>query len=157
MTSVSERPFQGSRKIVVCHHGHQNDAGYAENLFEYCAARGIDYDFLDLRLPEPKGEMRRFLAEGPRVAFLGFNSQIDHSWLESEPFVLAAARHGATVVQWLCDHPSVNWAEFNYPDPSATGFVFHSRYSQAYFERYCCSSAVTAMAGSLGANLRSPA
>ena len=149
--------MSGSRRIVVCHHGHENDVGYTENLFEFFSANGIDHGFLDLRLPEPKAELRRHLADGPGVCFLGFNSQIDHSWLDSEPMVLAAARHGATVLQWICDHPSSRWPEFNYPDPAATRFVFHTPNSQAYFERFCSSAAITAVAGSMGPNWRSRA
>jgi hypothetical protein len=99
--------------------------------------------------------LRRYLSQGHEVALLGFNSQIDHSWLDDEPLPLFANRHGATVMQWFFDHPSVRWPEFNYSDRVTSRFVFHSNYSQLYFDKFCCPGAVTTTAGSIGPNWRS--
>ena len=143
------------RKVIVCHQGHENDVCCTENIFEYLSACGIDHDFLNLRDPHATDELRRGLAGGPDIALLGFNSQIDHAWLEDEPLLLSAARHGVTVAQWIFDHPGGQWPEFNRSDPVTSRFVFHSRYSQAYFARYCCPGALTTTAGSVGPSRRS--
>jgi hypothetical protein len=144
-------------KVIVCHQGHENDTGYTENIFEFLSTHGIDHSFINLRGPDATDELRGCLANGQDVSLLGFNSQIDHAWVEDVPLVVAAARHGVTVVQWILDHPSGRWPEFNYSDPQTSRFLFHSRYSQAYFARHCCPGALTATAGSVGPNRRSRA
>ena len=146
---------QPRRKIVVCHHGHDNDTGYTQNLFEFFSAQGVNHSFLDLRLPETKDELRRDLANGQHMALLGFNSQLDHAWLDDEPLPVVAARHGVVVVQWICDHPGSCWPEFNYSNGTTSRFVFHSPYSEAYFQKFCCPGALTTTAGSMGPNGRS--
>jgi hypothetical protein len=148
----STSPQEGERrKIIVCHNGHEHDVGYTENIFDFLSACGIDHDFIDLRLPRTEDELRD-LAGGRGISLLGFNSQIDHAWVDAEPLLLAAARHNIIVVQWILDHPSGRWPEFNYSNPVNSRFLFHSRYSQAYFERFCCPGALTATAGSIGPN-----
>jgi hypothetical protein len=151
MTSPPER----SRKVVVCHVGHENDACYTQNIFEFFSENGVEHGFIHLRGPHATQELRACLEHGRDISLLGFNSQIDHAWVDDEPLPIIAARHGVTVVQWFFDHPSAHWLEFNYSDPWTSRFLFHSRYSQAYFERYCCSGALTATAGSIGPNRRS--
>jgi len=150
-------PASGTRrqKIIVCHQGHDNDAGYTENIFEFLAGRGIDHAFCLLTKPFTEDELAALQADGRSVALLGFNSQIDHAWVGSEPLVVAAARHGIAVVQWVMDHPSSRWSEFAYSGPATSRFLFHSPYSQAYFEKFCCPGAMTATAGSVGPNWRS--
>jgi hypothetical protein len=142
--------------IIICHRYHENDLSYRENLFEYFANIGIEHDFVELPLrAHSKATLRRYLSQGHRVSLLGFNSQIDHTWLDDEPLPLFAKRHGATVMQWFFDHPSVRWPEFNYSDRVTSRFVFHSSYSQVYFDKFCCPGAVTTTAGSIGPNWRS--
>jgi hypothetical protein len=143
------------QKIIVCHEGHDNDAGYTENIFEFLAARGVDHAFRHLHTaPFTLEELARYQADGG-VALLGFNAQIDHAWIDDEPLILAAARHDVTVLQWMFDHPASRWPEFERSGPATSCFLFHSPYSQAYFERFCCSGAMTATTGSIGPNWRS--
>jgi hypothetical protein len=155
MTASPSPSERGRQKIIVCHEGHDNDAGYTENIFEFLAAGGIDHEFRNLGTPFTMDELARYRADGGGVALLGFNAQIDHAWIETTPLVSAAARHGVTVVQWLLDHPASRWPEFTYSDPATSRFLFHSPYSQAYFEKFCCAGAMTAVAGSVGPNWRS--
>jgi hypothetical protein len=143
------------RKVIVCHQGHENDVCCTENIFEFLSAHGLDCGFLHLCGPHTEAELRDCLAHGRDVALLGFNSQLDHAWVDDEPLLLAAARHGVTVVQWILDHPSSRWPEFNYSNPATSRFLFHSRSSQAYFARYCCPGSTTATAGSVGPSWRS--
>jgi hypothetical protein len=154
---TASSPPAGTRrqKIIVCHRGHDNDAGYTENIFEFLAASGIDHEFRHLGTPLTVDELARYQADGRSVALLGFNAQIDHAWVGQEPLVQAAARHGVTVVQWMLDHPASRWPEFGYSSPATSRFLFHSPYSQAYFEKFCCAGARTATAGSVGPNWRS--
>jgi len=151
----TSHPGEPCRRVIVCHFGHENDACCTENIFEFLAEHGIDHDFIDLGATSATEALRRALAHGPGTALLGFNSQIDHAWVADEPLIIAAGRQGVPVLQWILDHPSVRWPEFNYSDARTSRFLFHSRYSQAYFARYCCTGAVTATAGSVGPNPRS--
>ena len=141
--------------MVVCHFGHENDVICTENIFEFLKARDIAYDFINLSQANVARELRQCLACGPQVSLFGFNSQLDHAWVGDEPLLLAAARHGVTAIQWVLDHPSGRWPEFNYSDPRTSRFLFHSHYSQSYFTKYCCPGAPTAAAGSIGPNRRS--
>src|ERR1700719_540888 len=87
-----------SRKVIVCHQGHENDVCFMENIFEFLSVHGLDCGFLQLRGPHTAEELRGCLAHGRDMALLGFNSQLDHAWVENEPLLLAAARHGVTVI-----------------------------------------------------------
>lgn len=155
MTASSSPLAIRRQKIIVCHEGHDNDAGYTENISEFLAARDIDHEFRHLGTPFTLDELARYQADDRSVALLGFNAQIDHAWIEKEPVVLAAARYGVTVVQWMLDHPASRWPEFEQSGPATSRFLFHSPYSQAYFEKFCCAGAMTASAGSVGPNWRS--
>src|SRR5580704_3329788 len=94
------------QKIIVCHEGHENDAGYTENIFEFLSSFGIDHDFRHLRISHTRHEILGYQEDSRSISLLGFNSQIDHAWVEDEPLLFAAARHGIPVVQWILDHPS---------------------------------------------------
>jgi hypothetical protein len=143
------------QKIIVCHHGHGNDVIATDNLFEFFAACGVDHDFRYLGVPYTSEELQAHQQDRCSISLLGFNSQIDHSWVEDEPLPLAAARRDIPVVQWILDHPSSRWSEFNYSRPETSRFALHSHYSKSYFERFCCAGAKTAAVGSLGPNRRS--
>jgi hypothetical protein len=143
------------RQLIVCHEGHENDVGYMENIFEYLSAHGLRGGFINLRGPRATEELHDCLARGRAVSLLGFNAQLDHAWLPNEPILHAAARHGITVLQWVFDHPSARWPEFNCSNAQNSRFLFHSPYSQAYFARHCCPGAATATVGSVGPSWRS--
>src|SRR3981081_3710917 len=97
---------EARQKIIVCHQDHGDDAGYTENIFEFLSASGIDHDFRHLGTPHTRQEVSGYQEDSRSISLLGFNSQIDYAWVEDEPLLLAAARHGITVVQWILDHPS---------------------------------------------------
>jgi hypothetical protein len=143
------------RKVIVCHTTHENDVICKENIFEFLSERGVDCGSIDLGSPHATEELRRSLALGQEISLLSFNSQIDRTFVGGEPLVVVAARYGVTVVQWILDHPGVRWPEFNHSEPATSRFLFHSRYSQAYFAKYCCPQASTATAGSVGPSWRS--
>jgi hypothetical protein len=143
------------RTLIVCHEGHENDVCCTENIVEYLSALGIDCGHINLRGAHATDELHGCLARGPAVALLGFNAQLDHVWLAAEALLDVAARHGVTVTQWIFDHPSARWPEFNRSNARNSRFVFHSPYSQAYFQRYCCPGAATTTAGSIGPHRRS--
>jgi hypothetical protein len=143
--------------LIVCHEGHENDVCCTENIFEFLTAHRIDCGHVNLRGSDAADELRGWLACGPSIVLLGFNAQLDHFWLADEPLLHVAGREGVTVMQWLFDHPSARWPEFTSSSASASCFVFHSPYSQAYFARYCCPGAMTAAVGSIGPNWRSRA
>jgi hypothetical protein len=144
------------RKIIVCHFGHENDVVCTENIFEFFAAHSIDHEFMDLGVARTEDELLALAMEKP-IALLGFNSQLDHSWVANEPLISTAVRHDMTVVQWLLDHPSGRWPEFGYSNPDTSRFLLHSEYARSYFEKFCCPGARTATSGSVGPNRHSRA
>jgi hypothetical protein len=151
MISNQDRP----PRIILCHFDHENDAIYRENIFEFLTARGIDHEFRQLEIPYTQDELVAYREDPRSASLLGFNSQLDHSWLGDEPLIQAAGRHHIPVTQWILDHPSGRWPEFNCSNPATSRFLFNSRYSQSYFEKFCCAGAVTSVAGSVGPSRRS--
>jgi hypothetical protein len=154
MTLCATQREERRPKIVMCHSGHENDVGYTENISEFLAAAHVDHDCRILSTPFTLPELLSH-QEHFQTSLLGFNSQIDHSWVEDQPLVHVAARHGIPVMQWILDHPSSRWPEFNYSNPTTSRFLFHSAYSRNYFEKFCCGGALTATTGSVGPSWRS--
>lgn len=87
---TSSRPNGQSRRIYVCHAGHENDAVYAENIAEYCADVGIECR--QLSFGGEASLLREVLHSKPN-AVVGFNSQLDHAWIGDEAFLKLAAEN----------------------------------------------------------------
>src|SRR5262249_24785143 len=128
--------------IYVCHQGHPNDQLYAENIMEFCELVGMPAHVIQMASEGSREELRECIENtGARV--IGFNSQLDHAWIGSEPFLPLARRSGVSVVQWLLDHPSCRWPSFNASTIDNSLYLFHSGYSEHYFRRYCLPKSIT--------------
>src|SRR3954451_15257183 len=90
--------------IYICHCEHEHDRTYSENLVEYLSARGTECRVIEFAADGLRPGLEDCL--GSASAILGFNSQLDHSWLNSGNFVAVAAERGIPVIQWILDHPS---------------------------------------------------
>ena len=84
------------------------------------------------------------------MGVLGFNSQLDHSWLEAENFLNAAVANGIPVIQWTLDHPSSRLRSFNHSTASNARFMFSSVNAEVYFNRYGIPGALTASVACVG-------
>lgn len=112
--TLSEQPSKDRLKIIVYHSGHENDTCYTENIFEFLSKNGVDHDSRVLSEPFSLQELAAYRDGCHSTSLLGFNSQIDHSWIGDAPLTLAAGRHGIPVLQWILDHPSSRWPEFGF-------------------------------------------
>ena len=141
------------RGIYVCHGGHEHDRIYTENVAEYLAVRGIECTEVEFGESGLRPQLEQCLDGG--AAVLGFNSQLDHSWLQSGSFLEVAARKQVPVIQWILDHPSVRWPEFVNSNPANSLFLLNSDHCKAYFDRYCLPGARSASIAGVGPNRRS--
>jgi hypothetical protein len=148
--STSDRKSLG-RRIYVCHSHHENDSVYAENIAEYCSDVGVDCRSIQA---DDQSTLFDILVGNPD-SVIGFNSQLDHAWLGDEPFLAAAEKRGVPVIQWILDHPSCRWPAFRISNGANSTYVFNSRYSEAYFRRFCLPISVTSCAAGVGPNKRS--
>jgi hypothetical protein len=140
-------------KIYICHSGHDHDRIYTENLIEYLAGQGVRCKIVELNPSGLRPELEQCLDDEP-VAVLGYNSQLDHSWLSSGSFMAAAKSRNVPVIQWILDHPSSRWMEFNASTSANSRFLLNSRYSEQYFLQYCMPGAETAIMGGVGPSHR---
>jgi hypothetical protein len=138
-------------RIYACHQGHPNDQLYAENIVEFCDLVGMPARAIQMANAGSREELRVCM-ENPGGRVIGFNSQLDHAWIGSEPFLPLARRCGLSVVQWLLDHPSCRWPSFNTSTIDNSFYLFHSAYSERYFRRYCLPNATTSWAFGVGRN-----
>jgi glycosyltransferase involved in cell wall biosynthesis len=140
-------------KIYICRIDHEHDRIYSENVVEYLNNRGISSKIVQLADDGLRPELQECL-DDPEAAVLGFNAALDHSWLKSGRFLDAAEQRGVPVVQWILDHPSARWAEFEASTPTNSRFLFNSEQQQRYFETYCLPGALTGTTGGVGPNCR---
>ena len=66
----------------------------------------------------------------------------------------AAKSRGVPVIQWILDHPSCRWMEFNTSTSANSRFLLNSRYSEHFFLQHCMPGAMTAIMGGVGPNQR---
>jgi hypothetical protein len=145
---------QNRSKIYICHSGHEHDRTYTENVTEYLEARGIECKILELNSSGQRPELQQCLDDRP-VAVLGYNSQLDHSWLPTGSFLAAAAGQKVPVVQWILDHPSARWPEFNTSTSVNSRFLLNTKFEQQYFHQFCMPDALTDTIGGVGPSKRS--
>jgi hypothetical protein len=141
-------------KVYIYHSNHEHDRTYTENVVEYLEGRGVLCRSIPLSDDGLRPELQLCL-DDRASAVLGYNSQLDHSWLASGCFLDAAAREGIPVLQWILDHPSCRWAEFFASNRTNSGFLLNSEQQREYFQAYCLPGAVTAAMGGVGPNRRS--
>jgi len=140
--------------FYICRSDHENDCIYSENVSEYFFEIGIQCRTLKLSSDSQRPELHECLNEDA-IGVLGYNSQLDHSWLKSEKFIEAAARLNLPVIHWIMDHPSCRWPEFDALAASKSCFLFNSASSEQYFHRFCLPRARTGVIGGVGPNSRS--
>lgn len=141
-------------KIYIYHADHEHDRTYTENVVRYLESEGVLWRSITLNADGYRPELQLCL-DDCASAVLGYNSQLDHSWLPSGSFLDAAERHGIPVLQWILDHPSSRWTEFYASTPANSRFLLNSEYERQYFETYCLPGALTATTGGVGPNQRS--
>jgi hypothetical protein len=120
----------------------------------YLESEGVLWRSITLNADGYRPELQLCL-DDCATAVLGYNSQLDHSWLPSGSFLDAAERHGIPVLQWILDHPSSRWAEFNASTTTNSRFLLNSEHERQYFEAYCLPGALTATTGGVGLSQRS--
>ena len=135
--------------VYFAHGGHENDCLYTENVVQYLTGRGIECKIIELNPLGQRPELEQCFTAKPLAVF-GYNSQLDHSWISSESFLDGAACRNIPVVQWIVDHPCARWSEFNASTRRNSGFLFNTRYSEAYFRRYCLPGAITGVIRGVG-------
>ena len=134
------------RKFYICHLAHENDRIAAETHAEYLKWAGVDVRTLEFGLAGQRPELQACLNE-ETIAVLGYNSQLDNSWIGDENFITAAEKRNIPVIQWILDHPSVRWPQFTTnPNAANVRYLFVSHYCEQYFRRYALPAARTAVA-----------
>src|SRR2546430_716548 len=128
--------------FYICHADHNHDRVFAENIIEYLEGEGIVSKTIVLHEDGQRPQLRECLLDG--VAVLGFNSQLDHSWIESTSFLNAALEKNIPVIQWTLDHASTRLPEFNNSTAANSRFVFSSSDAERYFQRFGIPGALTA-------------
>ena len=140
--------------FYICHAEHNHDLVFAENVTEYLASEGIKSKSISFEEPGQRPQLRECLQDNV-IGILGFNAQLDHSWIESTNFLNAAAEKNVPVIQWILDHPSSRLFEFNNSTPSNSRFLFSSANAELYFRRYGIPGALTANVACVGPNRHS--
>src|SRR4051794_19958765 len=137
------------RVFYICHADHPHDRVFAENVSEYLDSIGIKSKSIAFGVSGQRPELRESLQ--PNVmGVLGYNSQLDHSWLESKNFLNAAVENGIPVIQWTLDHPSSRLRSFNHSTASNSRFLFSSANAEVYFRRYGIPDALTGSVACVG-------
>lgn len=140
-------------KIYICHIDHEHDRTYVENVVNYLDGQGISSRAVTLNADGLRPELQLCIDDS--AAVLGFNSDLDHSWLPSGKFLDAAERNGIPVLQWILDHPSCRWPEFTASTTQNCKYLLNTDNQREYFESYCLPGAITAAMGGIGPNRRS--
>jgi hypothetical protein len=141
-------------KVYIYLIDYEHDRTYAENVVQYLESQGVLCRSIPLRADGFRPELQLCL-DDHATAVLGFNSNLDHSWLLSGSFLAAAEKNKTVVLQWILDHPSSRWHEFYASTAANSRFLLNSEHERQYFETYCLPGARTATMGGVGPNRRS--
>ena len=141
-------------KVYIYLIDYEHDRIYAENVIQYLESQGVLCRSIPLRADGLRPELQLCL-DDRATAVLGFNSDLDHSWLLSGSFLAAAEKNKTVVLQWILDHPSSRWHEFYASNAANSRFLLNSEHERQYFETYCLPGALTATMGGVGPNRRS--
>jgi hypothetical protein len=132
------------RKFFICHVQHENDRVAVGHLTDFFNWVGVDVGVIEFNVTGQRPELLAALGDDT-IAVIGYNSQLDQSWIGEETFVAMAARRGIPVIECILDHPSHRWPEFAHNlDAPNVRYVFVSRYCEQYFLRYAVPHANTA-------------
>lgn len=137
--------------IYIAHFPYHHDRLYAENLQEFLSGLGVNT--ATILLDDPANGQRPQLEEalsGDAIAIIGFNSQLDRSYVGSKPFLDAAADRRVPAIQWILDHPSSRLGEFSNSSPVNSRFLFSSRNAEDYFRRFGIRNALTTTVACVG-------
>jgi hypothetical protein len=135
--------------FYICHADHDHDRVFVENVIEYLNGEGIRCNTKVLNEDGRRPQLQECL-QGGVTAVLGFNSQLDHSWIGSTNFLNAAAEKNIPVIQWILDHPSTRLPEFNNSTAGNSRFLLSSADAEHYFRRYGIPGALTATVACVG-------
>jgi hypothetical protein len=144
--------------FYIVHFPYHHDRLYGENLDEFFAEAGIET--ATILLDDPSDGQRPQLAEclsGDAIGVIGFNSQLDHSYIGPQPFLQAAEERGVPVIQWMLDHPSSRIPEFGNSTPGNSRFLFSAESAERYFRRYGIKNALTSTVACVGPSRHSRA
>jgi hypothetical protein len=135
--------------LYICHADYHHDRVFAENISDYMATQGVACKTIAMSRSGQRPQLRRCFEEGV-TAVLGFNSQLDHSWVGWTNFLDAAAKHGVPVIQWILDHPSSRLAEYTHSTLANSRFLLSSKDAERYFNQYGIQGALTATVACVG-------
>ena len=96
--------FHG-RTFWVCHSKHEHDRTYAENVHEFFSSIGVECKVLEFDIPAQRPELRQCLNDRT-IGILGFNSQLDHCWINDDNFVDLAAKRNVPLIHWISNRPA---------------------------------------------------
>ena len=125
-------------------------------LIDFFRQEGIPVRTIELSPQGSQLPLTRTL-NGSAIGVLGLNSQLDHSWIGHENFLVVAARANIPVIHWVLDHSSSRWPEFTAATAENSRFLFLSRFSEAYFQRFCLPGSRTATTTNTGVSRHSRA
>jgi hypothetical protein len=144
--SLQERPT-----FYIAHFPYHHDRLYGENLSEFFSELGIRTTIV--LLDDPANGQRPQLAEclsGDALGVIGFNSQLDRSYVGDTPFLTLAAKQRVPVIQWILDHPSSRLSEFGNSSAGNSRFLFSAKSAETYFKRFGIRNALTATVACVG-------
>jgi hypothetical protein len=135
--------------FYICHQVHDHDQVFGDNIAEYLMQAGLQSKTILLPEDGQRPQLKECLA-GTARGVIGFNSQLDHSWIETTNFMDAAAASQVPVIQWILDHPSSRLAEYNNSTAANSRFLFSSAEAERYFKQYGIPHARTATVACVG-------
>jgi len=142
---------QAGALFYIVHTLHHQDRLYGENISEFFTESGIRTT--TILLDDPANGQRPQLAEclsGDALGVIGIDSQLDHSYVGSTPFLKIAAEQRVPVIQWILDHPSSRLAAFGNSSAENSRFLFSSSSAEEYFKRFGIPNALTATVACVG-------
>jgi len=133
------------RRFYVCHVAHENDRVATTILSEYFKRLGVGFRVIEFGANGNRPELKECL-DHQTIAIIGYNQQLDNSWIGEENFITAAGKKNIRVIQLILDHPSLRWPGFtNNPAARNVRYTLVSDHCQRYFHRYCLPTARTAV------------
>jgi hypothetical protein len=136
-------------EVYICHYGHEYDKIFTENLETYLTTSGVRCHIIELDKDNLDANLRPCL-QNPNAVIVGYNSQLDHSYIDGKSFVVEAASKKKPVIQWILDHPASRWREFNRLAIRHSAFLLNTAYERQYFLRFCQPDANIRVMGGVG-------